>query len=193
MPSTRALFVSLSLCGLLAGCGDDDDGGAARTAYVSGVKPPTSTATVSTLDEGDKRRLCTSLDAHVQANVGFDAIAYAACLPAAIVLGGDQKGCEARLADCMDDFPDPVVVDAHLQDESVCFRDLDQCKATVSALETCVNVNLDLVFDILDNWSCAGANNAADRKAATNAMDTANVCADLNAACNNFATLTGPD
>jgi hypothetical protein len=183
----------LGLCGLWTGCGDDDDGGAARTVYVSGVNPPSSTTTVSTLGDGDKRRLCTSLDAHVQANVGFDALAYAACLPAAIVLGGDEKGCEAQLAECMDRFPEPIAIDAHLQDESVCFRDLGQCRATVAALEACVNVNLDVIFDILDNWSCAGAGDEAGRKAATNAMDTADVCADLNAACNDFAALTGPD
>jgi hypothetical protein len=192
MRTHRAFFAALCAALALTGCGDDDDGGG-RIVYTSGVTPPTSTTVIADLGDSDKRRLCTSLDAHVTANVSFDAIAYAACLPAAIVLGGNQKGCEEQLAECMDAFPEPIAVEAHLKDESICFRDLGQCQATLSALETCVNVNLDLVLDIFDNWSCAGANNSSDRKAAAAAMDTAAVCADLDSACNDFAAVAGPD
>jgi hypothetical protein len=91
----------------------------------------------------------------------------------------------------MDLFPEPIMIQAQLQDESICFSDLDQCNATVASLETCVNVHLDSIWDIL-GWSCAGASSSSNRQAAQRAMDTLNVCADLNAACNNFA-LVGPE
>lgn len=196
MRTLSILFTALCLISFSIGCGDDEDTDD-RPRYRSGVTTTTgpngSTITVSDLDEGDKRQLCASLDAHVEATVSFDAIAYIACLPGAIVFGGSRPGCEAELDRCMSVFPAPITIEAQVQDETICFSDLEGCNASVAALETCVNVNLGIVFDILDNFSCAGADNANDRDAAAAVMDTANVCADINAACNDFAAIQGPD
>lgn len=189
------VLLLLSTLSVSLGCGDDED--EARPRYNSGVTTTGasgaggSTIVVSDLGEDDKSQLCASLDAFVQANLDFDAIAYTACLPAAIVLGGSEQGCEMHLQNCMSVFPPPIMIQAQLQDEEICFRDLDQCNATVAALETCVNVHFDSIWDVL-GWSCAGANSTSTRQAAERAMDTLNVCADLNAACNNFAVV-GPD
>lgn len=180
-------FLVCFACVLLA-CSDDNE--SARPLYRSGVVA--ANMPVSGLQDAQFRQLCTSLDAHVQTEIGFEAISYIACLPAAIVLGGSPKGCEAQLDSCMNLFPKPIVIEAQLQDESVCFADLRECQATVAALETCVNVNLELVLDILQNWSCGDADAKAARDAAARAMDTANVCVDLDAACNRFAVV-GPD
>jgi hypothetical protein len=58
----------------------------------------------------------------------------------------------------------------------------------VSALERCVNVNLDLAYQILD-WSCDGAAENDLQQAAARAMDTASVCADIDASCQRFVEL----
>ena len=172
------------------GCGDDDDG-SARPRYTAGVSD--MNAGVSTLGTGDQRRICESLDAYVSTNISFDEIAYIACLPVAIVLGGNQQGCEQQLDECMAAFPEPIEIQAQLQDQQVCSDTLIQCEASVAQLEGCINVNLDLALDIIDNWSCSGVNDQNQREAAARAMDTATVCADISAACNRFASLNGPD
>jgi hypothetical protein len=172
------------------GCGDDDEG-SSRPRYASGVND--TNAGVSTLDTSDQRRICESLDAYVQTNISFDEVAYIACLPAAIVLGGSPEGCEQQLDDCMALFPEPIEIEARLQDQQVCSNSLVQCEASVAQLEGCINLNLDLALDIIDNWSCNGAADQDQREAAARAMDTATVCADIDAACNRFASLEGPD
>src|SRR5690348_8693688 len=106
---TPCVLLVVCLSSVSIGCGDDEDGDA-RPRYRSGVTPMTSTTTVSTLDEADKEQLCASLDAHVQANVSFDAIARISCLPAAIVLGGSPQGCQAQLDQCIDAFPPPIAI-----------------------------------------------------------------------------------
>ena len=183
--STLVPFVACALtCSLLAACGDDDDGNA-RAPYVSGV---TGTVMVSGLDENDLNRICTSLDAYVETEINFDQVAYVSCLPAAIVLGGTQKGCNEQLDSCMALFPKPITVEAQLRDQEVCFSDLRRCQATVSSLEGCLNVNLDLAFQILDSWSCNRAGEQDLQKAAARAMNTASACADIDASCNDFVS-----
>jgi hypothetical protein len=181
----NATIWGLCLCSLLAGCGDDDD---ARAPYQSGI---TVSAPVATLDTRQLQQICSSFDAYVDTNIGFDQIAYIACLPAAIVLGGTKEGCAQQLDACMAAFPQPVGVQAHVHDPDVCFANLQQCQASVSALENCVNVNLDVAFDVL-GWTCSRAGDADLQKAAARAMNTAQVCGHVDAACNQFATL-GPD
>jgi len=183
--------LAIAMGGLMGlSCSNDNTG--SRPQYSSGVTSTTTpgTTTVSTLNDTQLQQICTTLDAHVQANIGFEAIAYIACLPPAIVLGGTAAGCEQRLSDCMSAFPKPIAIEAQLTDQNVCFADLRACEATVTALEGCVNVNLDLVFDILDNWSCSGAAQQGSREAAARAMDTVDVCADLSDACNRFANVS---
>lgn len=170
---------------VLAGCGDDDD---ARAPYQSGISV---SGPVSGLNNSQLQQICSSFDAYVDTNVGFDQLAYIACLPAAIVLGGTKEGCSQQLDACMAAFPQPLAAQAHVHDPQVCFANLQQCQATVSVLERCVNVNLDLAFDVL-GWTCSRAGDADVQKAAARAMDTVNVCGQVDAACNQVATLA-PD
>jgi len=183
--SRFALCALLVPCAALgAACGDDD--GEGRPAYRTGVGP---TVTVSGLDEPELQRICESLDVYVDAEISFDSLAYIACLPPAIVLGGSPQGCKDDLARCMTAFPEPIAIQAQLQDTRVCFADLRQCRATVTALERCVNVKLDVAFQILDNWSCDGAANEDLQRQAARAMDTVSACADIGASCQNFVEL----
>lgn len=168
---------------LTAGCGDDDE---ERPVFRTGVTP---TVTVSGLDEPELRRVCESLDVYVDAEISFDSLAYIACLPGAIVASPTPEGCKRELAECMAVFPEPIKIQAQLQDARVCFADLQSCNATVSALERCANVRLDLAFQILDSWSCDGAAQDDVQRAAARALDTVSVCAEIDAGCQRFVEL----
>jgi hypothetical protein len=186
----RNITKSIIALALLAAC-DGGDGNTARPRYSSGVVV-TGPVSVSSLSSGQLQQICASFDAYVDANIGFDQIAYIACLPLAIVLGGSKDGCQQQLAACIQAFPAPISVQAHVHDPQLCFQSLQQCQASVSILENCVNLNLDLALDILDHWSCSGASDPDLQKAAAHAMDTASVCGQADAACGRFASL-GPD
>jgi hypothetical protein len=181
-PHTIAL-----LAAALLACDDDE-----RPRYRADIEVDVSSP-VSSLGERDRERICRSFDAYVDTYVSFDEIAYIACLPGAIVLGGDERGCEQMLDTCMERFPEPVTVQARLRDTEICYASLDDCRASVDELEGCINVNLDLALDIADNWSCSGADDDDLRAQAARARETAEVCADIDAACREFATITGPD
>jgi hypothetical protein len=184
----KRIELVIGLCALGAalgsGCGDDDS--QTRPVYVTGVNMPT--VTVSGLDDTQLQRVCESLDVYVDTQIGFTSIAYIACLPPAIVLGGGTKaGCESQLSQCMGNFPAPIKIEAKLTDQNVCFANLRACNATVSALEGCADVNLGVAYDILNNWSCDGAADQDLQRAAARAMDTASVCAKIDAGCQDFA------
>jgi hypothetical protein len=182
-PIEIGIGLAVLCAALLGGCGDDDDG---RPVYRTGISTPS--VTVSGLDDTQLRRVCESLDVYVDAEISFDSIAYIACLPPAIVLGGgNEAGCKQQLSQCMSAFPEPIEIEAQVKDTNVCFADLRACQATVDALEGCVNVNLDLAFEILDSWSCSRAGDQDLQRAAARAMDTASACAQIDAACQRFA------
>jgi hypothetical protein len=186
----RAFISGVLSLAILAGCGDDDEGGD-RPPYRSDINVSTDT-NVSDLDDDDRQQVCASLDAHVNANVDFEVVARAACLPAAILFGGDQDDCERQLEECVADFPDPLVIAARFEDETVCVSGLSACdEIRVADLDACVNVNLDILYDIFDRLSCGGLSDA-ERNDAQAAMDTLNVCADVSAACSDFVNVTGP-
>lgn len=180
-----ALFLSV-----LVGCGDDEEGD--RPRYRSDVQVSTDTD-VSDLDENDRAQVCASLDGFVSTSVDFGVVAYAACLPAAILFSGDQDDCELQLNDCVEAFPEPIQISARFNDETACLSGLDACDGiTVAQLEGCVNVNLDIVYDIFDRLSCGGLSDA-EREDAQAAMDTLSVCSDVSAACGDFVRVTGPE
>jgi hypothetical protein len=186
----KRILTLLLVLGATAACGDDDDEG--RPRYRIDIDAPTGSE-VSDLPERDLDRICESFDVYVDTNISFDAIAYIACLPQAIVLSlGDPDSCQQQLESCTDRFPKPVEVEAQVRNRTVCYSTLRECRASVTALEGCVNVNLDLALDILDNWTCRGAADDDLRDRAERAMDTVSVCADLDAACTRFAN-PGPD
>jgi len=185
----RAFISGVLLLTFLAGCGDDEEGD--RPRYRSNVNVSTDTD-VSDLDDGDRQRVCASLDAHVSADVDFEVVARAACLPAAILFAGDQDDCERELEQCVADFPDPIAIAARFENETVCVSNLRACDSiSVADLDACVNVNLDVLYDIFDRLSCGGLSDA-ERNDAQVAMDTLNVCADASAACSDFVSVAGP-
>lgn len=189
MRTVLTLVLVAASCSVLLACGDDDGDGRRRLVYSSGVG---GSIEVTTLGDDDLMQICQSYDAFVEVNVGFDALAYATCLPGAIVAGADEDSCNALLDECMDAFPAPITVRAQLQDEELCFASLLDCQATVAELEGCVNLSLDLLLEVIDAWSCSGVDDDDMREAAAEAMDTAQVCADIDASCNRFVTL-GPE
>jgi hypothetical protein len=186
MKRTLTLLLALSA----VACGDDD--GEGRPRYRVDVDVP-NTRNVSDLDDDDLDRICESYDVYVDTNVTFDSIAYIACLPVAIVTSaGDQDDCQRALDSCTDAFPKPIDIQAQVRNREVCYSTLRDCRASVTEFEGCVNVSLDLALDILDNWTCGSAADKEVRDRALRAMDTVSVCADLDAACSQFAS-PGPD
>jgi hypothetical protein len=93
----------------------------------------------------------------------------------------------------MDLFPEPIEVRANAQTAELCVAQLASCQASVADLEGCINLNLDLVFEILDDWSCALYGDPQVEQQAQRMMNVVEVCADLDAACNRAATPLAPD
>lgn len=185
----------LSLTALCA-CAEADEGRPSFQIEVSddgsdtAANNGTNDTRVSTLSDQDLRNVCASYSAFVDAEISFDTIAYASCLPLAIVLGGNRNGCEQRLNDCMAGFPQPISIRTQIQNDGVCLDSLRACNGTVAQLESCVNVNLGLVWDILDRFSCREINENSTQEAQT-VMNTASVCADLDARCTRFTDVDG--
>lgn len=175
---------------LLLACGDDDSGRPRYTVQITGVN---GVMPVAGLGVGDQRALCQSYDAYVEAYVDLGSLAYLSCLPQALLLGGSREGCEQSLSQCVSAFPDPIAVRASANAVDVCVTELASCQANVADLEGCINLNLDLLFEILEDWSCALYGDDAVQTQAQEMMNLVQVCADLNAACNAAATPLGPD
>jgi hypothetical protein len=172
---------------LLAACAE---GESARPDYASGLDD--TERTVADLDDPELSQICETYDVYVDTYVSFEAIAYVACLPGALVLSNDVDSCERRLGACMDLFPEPIEVKARVETQEVCFDDLRQCEASVAQLEGCVNVNLDRLLEI-SQWSCELFDDSETRAQARQMQDTVAVCSELGPACNRFATSIGPD
>lgn len=133
---------------------------------------------VGDLTDRELAAICGEYTAYVRTEVSFDQLAYVGCLPAAIVLSqGDADRCLSLLDNCTSAFPDPIEVEVATSSTATCVDDLKRCDSQVIDLEGCVNLNLDLLFDILSNWTCG--NNGEDRIAeAAKLMDSVSVCAD---------------
>ncbi len=187
MFTLRISLAAMMVC--ILGCDGDDD---ARPRYRANVTPAIGNTTqVSMLEDDELQRVCRSYDAYVETHVSFEAIAYVACLPTAIVLSASPEGCERRLDDCMALFPDPITVSVETGDTRICVDSLRECNASIAEFEGCVNVSLDLALDIVDNWTCRGIDD--DRRAeAARAMDTVSVCAQVDDPCAQ-AVAFGPD
>jgi len=174
-------LLSLSLL-TLAACSDDDE----RVGYRTGIKD--DTATVATLDDDDKQKICRSLDAHLDVTISFDEVARLACLPPAVLLSSSREECESKLAACVADAPPPLRVRAQAMNEQVCYDSLAQCNASVGEIEGCVNVSLDAALDFLERVTCARYSDDEVRSTASS-MQTARSCADVSATCDDFGPL----
>jgi hypothetical protein len=178
-------FASLCLVSLVfsaAACGDDDERD--PPPFSSGVQ---SEAPVSELTPTEKRQICDQYGAHVQANVDLRQVAYAVCLPSSLLFGGtSEQSCEQFLNDCASNFLVEGQLRARVNDVQGCLADLDQCQASVAELEGCVNLNLDLVYNILERLSCR---RAGDRALMNEARDfqVGQVCSAPNRVCGEFA------
>jgi hypothetical protein len=171
--STLITIVS-SLGVLAAGCGDDDD-----SVYSSGLdddKP------VSTLDDDDKRTFCRTLDTHVDVTIGFEEIARLSCLPLALA-APTREGCESVLDACMRNAPAPITIDVRQSREQACFQSLDSCEARVGDLEGCVNVNVSVVREVLERFSCNRYDDDSLDRDVTRAMQTSATCGRASASC----------
>jgi hypothetical protein len=168
---TLSLFASL----LASACGNDDP----KPQYSSGLD---DTKTASTLDDDDKRTFCRTVDAHVDVTVGFEEIARLLCLPGAL-LAATRQDCEAVLDTCMRNAPPPITVNASTSREQACFDNLDSCEADVGTLESCVNVNVGVVRQLLENISCARFGDQTVDQDLTRARQTAGTCAKASASC----------
>jgi len=193
MSTLRIGIVTLvSLLGL--SCSDDDDerrpfssglagaNGSPTVTGSSGSANPRTNPTVAALGNDDKDRLCQSYGAHLSANVGFDLLAQAVCLPQAILLGGSPQGCRQRLDECVRDVPPPLQINASVGNTNVCRQNLEQCNLTVAQLEACINVRLDWVYDLVDTLSCAGAS-SADTQTRAEAVRGVALCVGGGAGC----------
>jgi hypothetical protein len=183
------MIVTVSLAGLSA-CGQSDGGGPAR--YSSGVDPNKD---VATLNATEAQQVCSSVNAYVNAQLDFDAIAYVACIPGAVWTTITVEACEKKLTDCMALFPKPIAVSGTVTGQAAlpdlgCLTSIAQCQTTVAQLEGCVDVSLDRALSVLD-WSCDLAASSSTRMVAEPKPD-ARVCTDINAACNDVAAPVAP-
>jgi hypothetical protein len=180
---TKLLSVTvLGLC--LLACGKSSD---TRPRYVSNVSGAGTTQPVSNLSTAQATEICKSYDAYVNTYVDLDAIAYLACIPAALFTSATREACQASLQNCMAVFPKPIQVSAKAQNVQVCANTLAQCQATVGQLDGCINVNVDRALAVINTWSCDMVGNPSYRAMVQPTGGLVNVCTDLNSACGNFA------
>lgn len=179
--------LGLVLLGVGVGCGDSDE---SRPRYDSGQSGDTN---VSMLDDTQRMQLCESYDAYVNTYVSLDAVAYLACLPAAIWTTTTTEACNASLQNCLSLFPRPIQVSARAESREMCEGTLNQCQASVAQLEGCINVNIDVALQVYDQWSCDRVNDPEVRDMAAPNGGLVSVCSDIDSACNRFATVNGPD
>lgn len=172
MKATHLLVCAAALS--LLACGDDKE---TRSPYSSGVQ---GQGPVSNLNDDELAKLCRSYDAHVNVNIGFDAVATVVCLPQALLFGGDQAGCRRLMAECKANQPPPVTATVRVTDERACVQNLRQCNQTVASLEGCINVNLTAVYNLIDGLTCGDYGSNRARMA-----DLVNTCVDTG--CKQFA------
>lgn len=176
LPAVAAVAtMAAASLGLIAGCGDDSGDRSRFEIDVDGVQDEDQ---VGNLTDAELEAICGEYSSYLRTAVSFDELAYVGCLPAAIVLSnGDSDRCLEMLSECTDAFPDPIELNLSTGREVSCVENLRRCEEQVVSLEGCVNVNLDLLLDILSNWSCG--NDDGDQIAEAAAlMDSISICAD---------------
>lgn len=151
--------------------------------FQTGLDPTKAETPASALQPQEQQSLCVSRDQNIQANLGFDKLAYINCLQIALLVGGNESGCKTQMSKCMSEAAPAVSLDARLADERSCINAVHGCTTQVKELEECITANVELAFDILHNWSCAHARDPAARDAAARAIKMAAACAAGKAAC----------
>lgn len=181
MKTSVALPCFFSYLLVTAACRNDDG----PSPYVSGVQEP---GPVSDLDRADLEQLCRSFEAHVNLNLGYDALAHTLCLPQAPLLSADRASCQRRFDDCTRDLPPPIQLQIDLYDDRTCVNDLRACDATVAELEGCANLSVDWVYRVLQTVTCADAGNAGGR---TLVQNGASACLNTSPGCRRFVEVMG--
>ena len=186
LPSLLSAFAIAPLLFALS-CAEADK--TERAPYSAQLDTNVNGQNVNTLTDADLKQVCASYASYVDTQISFDAIAEAACLVPAIILGGTPQGCQQQLDNCMSLFPKPVSIQAQVQSDALCVDSLHSCNGTLADVEGCVNVNLDSLLGVLRTLSCSGLNSNSQQQAAQ-VQDTLGVCANLDAACTAFITPT---
>ena len=170
---------------LLSGCHDDESRRPWDTTLNDDVN-------VASIGSEDKRNVCSSLEANLSARLDMTQLTRLVCLPSAILrASGNRALCQELLAQCIhQSTPSPLLVGARIDPER-CVASLARCDAHVGALESCVNVNVSGVLDLLDDLTCSRLDDAAMRERARHALDvrgTLTTCADLSSGCRHFVS-----
>ena len=153
----------------LLSCGDDDGGG---TTVKSGLP---ATEKLSSLDDADAKKLCTSLADSFNNVLSQDELERIACtvlaLPLSIKQGsggkieGDVAKCKMLVSMCLDgeeisdEEPAFTPPEGDLIDEATCENaktdaNLDSCEANVGELERCASAQLRALSSRFDAFKC---------------------------------------
>jgi len=169
------------VCGatLSFGCDDDDP----RRPWDTAIDDNTS---VSSIGDEDKRNVCRSLDANLSVRLDLSQLTRLVCLPGAIVrAAGSRSMCEQLVDQCVaTNTPPPLLVGARIDQES-CVSSLGRCDARIGALESCVNVNVSGVLDLLEALTCSRLDNATldTARRAMDARNTLTTCGNVSGGC----------
>ena len=149
-------------------------------------------ATVSNVSRDDKRDACRSLEANLDVRLDFTQLTRLLCLPSALLrAGGSTPTCQLLVDQCAaNNTPPPLLVGARV-DMDRCVSALDRCDGRVGALESCVNLNVSGLVDLIEQLSCGGVGDPAMLDRARTAMErrgTLTTCADLSSACQDFVS-----
>jgi hypothetical protein len=138
---------------LVVGCGgsNSSDGGSSFSSSVPG------SATIGSLSDSDKQKLCNDLAAYVSSSTFKSGEVKASCSFAGVVGAalatdqtdaGVQAACKKSYDDCAAQITSAPV------DASMCMPPGATCTATVSELTACLNADV-AAFNSIDVPSCA--------------------------------------
>lgn len=145
------------------------------------------TQRVSDLNRSQQEDICRSVNGYVDTYVGFDALTRLVCHPLAVVLSlGNRRNCEVAYQECVDGLMiSPITIQARVSDTEACADQLASCSGTVAQLDGCVDLRLDFLESLVENFSCAGDLSEEMRAQASEAMtsSTFSGCTAFQAAC----------
>ena len=169
----------VSAATLFSACDDDE----ARRPWDTTIDDD---ANVSGIGDEDKRNVCSSLEANLSVRLDTTQLTRLVCLPSAIVRSsGNSALCQQLLAQCVDQNSTPPLLVGARIDRDRCVSSLARCDARVGALESCVNLNVSGVLDLLDALTCSRLDESTSNRArrALDDRSTLTTCAELSNSC----------